>query len=98
MLFRSDYVLLVPGRAFPGKVVDSRVVIDAPGRLPDGSTLWPSDHHGVLADLAVFPPAGTGATASGDPAPQQNGAPARPSSQRTPEGPAREDAHQTPSQ
>jgi endonuclease/exonuclease/phosphatase family metal-dependent hydrolase len=75
---RVDYVFLVPGRAFPGAVVDSRVVIDAPGRLPDGTVLWPSDHYGVLADLAVFPPAplraagedgpGAGPAGSGRPA------------------------------
>jgi endonuclease/exonuclease/phosphatase family metal-dependent hydrolase len=59
---RVDYVLMAPGRIFPGAVVDSRVVVDAPGRLPDGSAIWPSDHYGVLADLAVFPPAGPGAT------------------------------------
>ena len=57
---RVDYVLVVPGRAFPGAVMDSRVVVDAPGRLPDGTPLWPSDHYGVLADLAVFPPSPTG--------------------------------------
>jgi len=60
---RVDYVLVVPGRAFPGAVVDSRVVVDAPGRLPDGTPIWPSDHYGVLADLAVFPPSPTGAAA-----------------------------------
>jgi endonuclease/exonuclease/phosphatase family metal-dependent hydrolase len=51
---RVDYVLVVPGRTFPGAVVDSRVVVDVPGRLADGTVLWPSDHFGVLADLAVF--------------------------------------------
>jgi hypothetical protein len=40
--------------------MDSRVVVDAPSRLPDGTPLWPSDHYGVLADLAVFPPSSTG--------------------------------------
>jgi endonuclease/exonuclease/phosphatase family metal-dependent hydrolase len=64
---RVDYVLVVPGRAFPGAVMDSRVVVDAPGRLPDGTTLWPSDHYGVLADLAVAPPVSPGATADADP-------------------------------
>jgi len=59
---RVDYVLMAPGRMFPGAVVDSRVVVDAPGRLPDGSAIWPSDHYGVLADLAVFPPGGSGVT------------------------------------
>jgi exonuclease III len=52
---RVDYVLLVPGRVVPGAVIDSRVVVDAPGRLADGTLLWPSDHYGVLADLSVFP-------------------------------------------
>jgi endonuclease/exonuclease/phosphatase family metal-dependent hydrolase len=59
---RVDYVLMAPGRSFPGTVLDSRVVVDAPGRLPDGSAIWPSDHYGVLADLAVYPPLGAGAT------------------------------------
>jgi hypothetical protein len=34
-------------------VAASRIVLDTPHRLPDGSTLWPSDHYGVLADLIV---------------------------------------------
>jgi endonuclease/exonuclease/phosphatase family metal-dependent hydrolase len=54
---RVDYILLAPGRRVAGVVLDSRVVIDRPGRLPDGTPLWPSDHYGVLADLAVLPPA-----------------------------------------
>ena len=52
---RVDYVLLVAGRVFPGAVLDSRVVVDEPGRLPDGTVLWPSDHFGVLADLQLYP-------------------------------------------
>ena len=63
---RVDYVLMAPGRLFPGAVVDSRVVVDKPGRLPDGSPIWPSDHYGVLADLAVFPPAATTTTTRRD--------------------------------
>jgi endonuclease/exonuclease/phosphatase family metal-dependent hydrolase len=63
---RVDYVLMAPGRLFPGAVLDSRVVVDAPGRLPDGSVIWPSDHYGVLADLAVFPPSGAAATSQHD--------------------------------
>ena len=63
---RVDYVLMTPGRTFPGAVLDSRVVVDAPGRLSDGSVIWPSDHYGVLADLAVFPPSGTAATSQRD--------------------------------
>jgi endonuclease/exonuclease/phosphatase family metal-dependent hydrolase len=62
---RVDYVLIVPGRLSPGTVVDSRVVVDTPGRLPDGTPIWPSDHYGVLADLGVAPTAQTGAAAHG---------------------------------
>jgi hypothetical protein len=29
--------------------------LDQPGRLDDGSTLWPSDHYGVLADIEMAP-------------------------------------------
>jgi hypothetical protein len=39
--------------------------VDTPGRLSDGSPLWPSDHYGVLADLVVFPPSHTGAASLG---------------------------------
>jgi len=48
---RVDYVFLVPGRACPGRVLASRVILDTPHRAPDGRTLWPSDHYGVLADV-----------------------------------------------
>lgn len=50
---RIDYIFLVPGLAFPGAVAASRVVLDTPHRLADGTTLWPSDHYGVLAELIV---------------------------------------------
>ena len=53
---RVDYVFLVPGTEFVGKVLSSRVVLDTPRHLPDGKVLWPSDHYGVLAKLEVFPP------------------------------------------
>jgi endonuclease/exonuclease/phosphatase family metal-dependent hydrolase len=55
---RVDYVFLVPAPRVPGVIVDSWVVVDQPGSLPDGTPLWPSDHYGVLADLALVPPAG----------------------------------------
>ena len=63
---RVDYVFVVPGRLFPGVVMDSRVVVDAPGRLADGTVLWPSDHYGVLADLVVFPPSQADTASLGD--------------------------------
>jgi len=50
---RVDYVFLVPGLTTRGDVIGSRVVLDAPRRLPDGATLWPSDHYGVLAQLRL---------------------------------------------
>jgi endonuclease/exonuclease/phosphatase family metal-dependent hydrolase len=52
---RVDYVFVVPGREFHGRVLASHVVLDHPGRRADGSPLWPSDHYGVLARLALFP-------------------------------------------
>jgi endonuclease/exonuclease/phosphatase family metal-dependent hydrolase len=50
---RVDYIFLVPGLQSHGDVAASRVVLDAPRRFPDGTTLWPSDHYGVLAELVV---------------------------------------------
>lgn len=86
---RVDYVFLAPGRAFAGAVVDSRVVVDAPGRLPNGSPLWPSDHYGVLADLAVFPPS------QADTASRSNAGQGRDGTHRLPAaGQRREDARQ----
>jgi endonuclease/exonuclease/phosphatase family metal-dependent hydrolase len=71
---RVDYIFLVPGRTVPGTVVTSRVVVDVPGRLPDGSALWPSDHYGVLAELAVFSrPIAVGTATGGDPGPDRAG-------------------------
>jgi hypothetical protein len=52
----------------------SRVVVDAPGHLPDGSVLWPSDHYGVLADLVVFPPTSARAAGEDDPGQDPDGA------------------------
>lgn len=52
---RIDYVFLAPAPLLPATVVASRVVLDRPGTLPDGRLLWPSDHYGVLAELALFP-------------------------------------------
>jgi hypothetical protein len=51
-----DYVFLVPGVDVQGQVRGSRVVLDTPHRLADGSPLWPSDHYGVLTELALRDP------------------------------------------
>ena len=53
---RGDYIFVVPGEEFRGKVLSSRVILKTPHRLPDGRVLWSSDHYGVLAELEVFPP------------------------------------------
>jgi hypothetical protein len=47
-----DYVLVLPGATMTGRVTASRIIVNAPQRI-DGRTLWPSDHYGVLVDLAV---------------------------------------------
>jgi endonuclease/exonuclease/phosphatase family metal-dependent hydrolase len=48
---RIDYVFLAPGRRVPGEVVDSRVVLDEPSG--PARVRWPSDHYGVLAEIAL---------------------------------------------
>jgi endonuclease/exonuclease/phosphatase family metal-dependent hydrolase len=50
---RVDYVLLLPGLGVQGDVSASRVVLRTPARLPDGTALWPSDHYGVLVEVAL---------------------------------------------
>jgi endonuclease/exonuclease/phosphatase family metal-dependent hydrolase len=51
---RLDYVFLAPGARIPGRIVASRVVLDEPRGL--GRVRWPSDHYGVLADVALEGP------------------------------------------
>lgn len=51
VLRRVDYVFIVPGSEMKTRVRASRVVLNTPAREPDGTTLWPSDHYGVLVDL-----------------------------------------------
>lgn len=55
---RVDYVFVCPGEEYGGKVLSSRVVLNTPQHLPDGGTLWPSDHYGVLAELKLVAPSG----------------------------------------
>jgi endonuclease/exonuclease/phosphatase family metal-dependent hydrolase len=52
---RVDYLFLLPGTAFTGRVLSSWVVADRLGRLPDGTSLRASDHSPVLATIEVFP-------------------------------------------
>jgi endonuclease/exonuclease/phosphatase family metal-dependent hydrolase len=62
---RVDYVLVAQASERPARVLESRVVLDEPGRAADGSVLWPSDHYGVLSVVDVFgsEPAGRSAAA-----------------------------------
>src|SRR5262245_54190721 len=61
---RIDYILMMPGTAVCSGVPRGRVVLDRPGRRADGSPLWPSDHYGVLADIALTPATGPGSRKS----------------------------------
>jgi len=56
---RVDYILVLPGERADARVPQSRVVLDTPVRSADGATLWPSDHHGVLATITIAPRATT---------------------------------------
>ncbi len=51
---RVDYIFLLPGERVRGSVLSSRVVLNQPRRLQGGSSLWPSDHYGVLAELDLI--------------------------------------------
>ena len=50
---RVDYVLVLPGTERAPVVRGSRVILDVPQRLDDGSHLWPSDHHGIAAAVTL---------------------------------------------
>lgn len=50
---RVDFIFVVPGTAAPARVRSSHVILSTPGRLANGAALWPSDHYGVVADIAI---------------------------------------------
>lgn len=50
---RVDFIFVRPGTAIPGRVLSSRVILSTPGRRANGAALWPSDHYGVAADIAL---------------------------------------------
>lgn len=50
---RIDYVLMASGTATPGRIRSSHVILNTPHHFPDGRTLWPPDHYGVLVDIAL---------------------------------------------
>ena len=52
---RVDFIFVLRGLESMTGVRSSRVVLDRPGRLPDGAPLWPSDHYGVFAEIEIAP-------------------------------------------
>jgi endonuclease/exonuclease/phosphatase family metal-dependent hydrolase len=52
---RVDFIWLLNGEKSSVAVRSSRIVLNRPKPLPDGSALWPSDHYGVLVDLDIPP-------------------------------------------
>jgi endonuclease/exonuclease/phosphatase family metal-dependent hydrolase len=50
---RIDFVFVVHGGNGVPRVLESRVVLDLPRQRRDGTTLWPSDHYGVLAVIEI---------------------------------------------
>jgi endonuclease/exonuclease/phosphatase family metal-dependent hydrolase len=50
---RIDFIFVRPGTTTAVQVRSSRVVLSTPGQLANGTPLWPSDHYGVLAELAL---------------------------------------------
>jgi endonuclease/exonuclease/phosphatase family metal-dependent hydrolase len=52
---RVDFIFVLNGLESMTGVRSSRVVLDRPGRLPDGAPLWPSDHYGVFAEIEIAP-------------------------------------------
>jgi endonuclease/exonuclease/phosphatase family metal-dependent hydrolase len=62
---RIDYVFLAPGARLAGRVVGSRIVLGEPRHAPAARVRWPSDHYGVLADVALEDPAASSLAADG---------------------------------
>ncbi len=50
---RIDYVLMASGSASPGRLCSSQVILQTPNHFPNGRTLWPSDHYGVLTEITL---------------------------------------------
>ena len=52
---RVDYVFVKAGDGRAATAVSARLVLNTPGTRDDGGTLWPSDHYGVFAEVALSP-------------------------------------------
>jgi endonuclease/exonuclease/phosphatase family metal-dependent hydrolase len=52
---RVDYVFVRAGDGREATAVSARLVLNTPGTRDDGGALWPSDHYGVFAEVALRP-------------------------------------------
>lgn len=52
---RVDYVFVKAGDGREATAVSARLVLNTPGTRDDGGALWPSDHYGVFAEVALRP-------------------------------------------
>jgi len=52
---RVDYVFVKAGDGREATAVSARIVLNTPGTRDDGGALWPSDHYGVYAEVALRP-------------------------------------------
>ena len=52
---RVDYVFVKAGDGREATAVSARLVLNTPRARDDGGVLWPSDHYGVFAEVALRP-------------------------------------------
>ena len=52
---RVDYVFVKSGGGQEVTAVSARLVLNTPATRDDGGALWPSDHYGVFAEVALRP-------------------------------------------
>jgi endonuclease/exonuclease/phosphatase family metal-dependent hydrolase len=50
---RVDYLFVMPGKDPRVRMYTSDVFLDTPRQIPNGQTLWPSDHYGVFAEVSI---------------------------------------------
>ncbi len=55
---RVDYVFVKAGDGREATAVSARLVLNIPRTRDDGGALWPSDHYGVFAEVALRPASG----------------------------------------
>ena len=50
---RIDYLFVIPGTHHQTQMRTSQIFLDTPQPMRDDQTLWPSDHYGVFAEVAI---------------------------------------------